>query len=185
MIKQAVGETHLSLLTSIPLGAVASKKTRDCFPGEQRLRGFLITGFLPEEQPAADACTVSTYRLPYHWTLTGVLLKLPGIKSVNNTTELGNELVKQGYVFESLAQAESLALATISGIDTGMQVHGGNNFFLYATGHEQVPVLVGDIFRARHADNWRFDTDFLRRINGRSADDRILIRNLEASLLMS
>ncbi len=173
-----------SILATTNLGAIAGKKTNECFTNRRRYArrdGDLCNG-LPWDQSSADASVISTLAaVSKDWTFVEVACALPGVEQTTDIVQLSRSLIACGYTM-TLAQAEEMVEATERDEKTGMLTHGGGNFFFIKTTDPKYRVSVGSVVRG--ARTWFAYVDWLVRVTCWSAaDNRLLVRNLDASKL--
>ncbi len=168
-----------SVIATTNLGAVAGKKTKQCFTGSRYVyRDADFDNWLPANQSNADACVVSTLGFAESWTFAEAAAKLLGIGADSGVKLLGTALIENGHTM-TLAQAEEMVEKTERVEKTGMRTDGYGNFFFVETGDTKNPVSVGRVYRVERV--W---FAFVLRLDDGSrwyALRRLLVRNLSGA----
>lgn len=171
---------HISLLSVVAttnLGAVAGKKTKQCFPIGSRYayRDGDLDNWLPANQPKTDPCVIAIFAPAKDWTFAEAASTVLGIGAGTDIVLLGKLLIGHGHTM-TLPQAEEMVGKTDDNEKTGMHTDGYGNFFFVETGDPKNPVSVGYVFRGS-LDWYAFVVSLA---GGRrwSAGDRLLVRNL-------
>ncbi len=173
----------LESVATTQLGAVAAKKTIQCFVGSVWARGGRDSDFdrwLPANQPKTDACAITTLASTEDATFVKWFAPILGVSADTPVKEIGELLIARGHTM-TLAQAEEMAEKTERGEKTGMRTDGWGNFFPVKTGDKNNPVSVGYVFRGGR--DWRSGVGRLGYSRVWDAGSRILVRNLDASKL--
>ena len=172
----------LSVIATTNLDALDSKKTSDCFPKSRYVyRDGDLDNWLPTNQPKADACVVTTLAISQDWTFAEAAAKVLGVGAGSGVKFLGEALIANGHTMKSLAQVEEMVEATERGDKTMMRTDGYGNFAFVETGDPENPVSVGNVFRGGRG--WDARVGRLGRDDRWDADNRLLVRNLDASKL--
>lgn len=157
----------------------AETKTRTRFLGFP-YRDSHLDSWLPETQPATDACVITTLGLNKDWLFAETARALPGVEQASDITALGRSLIANGYTM-TLAQAEDMVERTKCGEATGIRADGYQNLFFVETGDENEPVSVGTVLYG--GSGWHA---YVYRLDGArrwEAGGQLLVRNLDASKL--
>lgn len=165
----------LSVVATTRLDAVEGKKNAKSFTDGWYYRNDAFDRCFGENQPDADACTVSACAVGREWLFAEAARTLPGVERTSNIAVLGRSLIACGYIL-TLPQIENLKVRKERGEETNLRTDGYANFFFVETGDPENPVSVADVFRYDsrwYADVYRLDNDY--RWN---ADHRLLVRNL-------
>ena len=171
----------LSVIATTKLAAIAGKKTKQCFTGDRWYHcDSDFDGWLPKDQPDAAASDIATLAFAKEWTFAEAATKILGLGAGTSIQLLGKALIENGHTM-TLAQAEELVEAIERGEQTGLRIDGWGNFFFVETGNEDNPVSVGGVHR--DVRDWDANVDRLGRGYRWSADDCLLVRNLDASKL--
>lgn len=172
---------RLSVFATISLGAIAGKKTAECFTLGQRYsyRDRDFDDWPTTSQSGSGACIITTLVLARDWTFAEAAAKVLGIPDDHSLSlvRLGQRLIEAGYTM-TLAQAEEMVEATERGYVTGMNTYSRGNFFFVETGNPQEPVSVVGVFRKEQ--QWVAFVNCLYSDKRWSADDRLLVHNFGA-----
>ena len=166
----------LFVIATTNLGAVARKKTEQCFTGSRyAYRDGDFDNWIPANQPNADACVITTLAPSKGWTFAEAAVAVLGIGASTDVVLLGNLLIQHGHTM-TLAQAEEMVEKTERDEKTGMRTDGYANFFFVETGDEKNPVSVAHVSR----DDSRWSAYVFRLVRGYRcyAARRLLVRNL-------
>ena len=173
----------LSLFTVIAAteqGEIAETETRTLFR-DFAYRDNYFDNWLPDMQPKSDPCVITTLGLKKYWLFSEAACSLPNVEQTSDIAALGRSLIANGYTM-TLSQVEDMVERTKRGDATGMRTTDSlGNFFFVETADENDPVSVGDVYR--FGSGWRAKVRRLARDIRWRADNRLLVRNLDASKL--
>jgi len=179
VIKPPALKPLLSIVATTHLGATNSKKTSKCFTGQPwSYRDGDFDNWLQKDQPNADTGVISTLAVSRTWLFAEAARALPGVEQTVDIAALGRSLIACGYTM-TLVQAEEMVETTERGEKTGMRTNRYGNFFFVETGNPNDPVSVGFVHRDRRV----WDASLGRLGRRWYADNRLLVRNLDASKL--
>ncbi len=173
----------LSVIATTQLDEAICKSTKDCFTGSRyAYRDGDFDCLLGKKQRPASASVISTIAFTKDWTFVEAAAKVLGIGAGSSVKLMGQALIENGHTM-TLVQAENMVEATERGDKTGMRTDGYANFFFVETGNEEEPVSVANV--NRDVSRWRAYVYRLGYGIRWNADNRLLVRNLDASKLGS
>ncbi|MFZ1075205.1 MAG: hypothetical protein WAN50_02430 [Minisyncoccia bacterium] len=172
----------LSASATTELAVVVGKPTKKCFTASRyAYRDSDFDGWLPKEQPEAAACTITTLTPSRDATFAQWAAFVLGVPADTSIEKLAALLIERGHTM-TLAQAEAMVEATESKPgNTGMRTDGWANWFFVEDKNGSVSVAGVN----RGDSRWNADVSRLGNDDRWDADDRLLVRNLDASKLGS
>ncbi len=143
-----------SFASTYAFGAVAQKRTQDCFTSKlwyYRDRDF--DNWLPIDQSNIDAGNVTVLTPMKSWTFAEAAVSILNVSPDTPIATLGKLLIERGHTM-TLTQVEAMVEATERGEKTGMVTNGYGNFFFVENADSSVSVAGvdrGDDDRPWHA----------------------------------
>jgi hypothetical protein len=177
-VEQKIVLPLLGLIKSITHGAVAGKKTADCFTNKSRYyyRNSDLDSWLPKIQPDQAESNFAVKQLTRPATFMEVVSEFLGVQG--DVATLAAVLKEKGVV-TTLPVIEALIERQENGEDVGLRTEGYANFFFVENKDGEVSVVLV------HRDDGRWGVDVGRLGSGGrwSAGRRFFFRNVDAVTL--
>jgi len=178
-------QSFISPISSMKVGFVEKKRTKDCFSDLFWLKRCCKTEVLNDEYPEVQPCEVSTLAFSKEWTfiqVLEVLLSAEGVKDKKNWSWISSFLIENNHILIPAQIEEVLEIVTFGDNNsTGMYTHlFGTSFSIFCfipTKSVSDPVVVGEINYT--LDGLAFKTHSFKDPNKWNVGYRLLIPDID------
>ncbi len=173
-------QSFISPISSMEVGFVEKKRTKDCFSDPFWVKRCCEIEFLDEEYPEAQPCEVSTLAFSKEWTFVealDALLSAEGVKGKKSCDWIGHFLIENEHVLNPAQVEEVLDLSVFGDSIKRVCTHSFGTFCFIPTTRASDPVAVGEINYA--VDGWMFEMYSLKHPAPWSTGYRLLMRDID------